>query len=226
MHLPCRCAGPPQSVYLVMEPIKARRLRTHVEGVMRQEVANMRSALGSLETAVRAQAAGGGPAAAPVAGATAAAMAAAAAAGADSSIGVDLAARSELLGQLRQLRVQLAAVEEGLAGTAGGQVGGPARVAHGSEGAAPLLSGPAGLALSANDGIAGDGEVDEGVEEREHGAGRGAGTWVRGRWLGWYHGVRLQMRRALATPEVTTAVAAFVGATLGVSVLLVLRGSN
>lgn len=53
-HLPtCLPASAPQSVYLVMEPIKAARLRDHVEGVLRAELAAMGNSVAQLQVRAR-----------------------------------------------------------------------------------------------------------------------------------------------------------------------------
>ncbi|GFR49127.1 hypothetical protein Agub_g10925, partial [Astrephomene gubernaculifera] len=67
------------SVYLVMEPIKAQRLRNHVEEVLRDELVGVRQTVASLQSTLESHVASDG-AAATAAQAAAAVMTAAAAA--------------------------------------------------------------------------------------------------------------------------------------------------
>ncbi|GLC44032.1 hypothetical protein PLESTB_000221700 [Pleodorina starrii] len=214
------------SVYLVMEPIKARRLRNHVEEVLRLEMNNVRQSLASLEASLHPQrAAAGGSSLAAAAAVTAAAVTNAPGPGAVADraegaaipvAGVDSV--SELLEQVRQVRAHVAAMEAGLVGVL--EQGGGLRTAEPS-----ALPPPQSPALpSPRDawpqGVCPEEGMQSGstaVLEPEKGQGWTSGARAWRLWLA------EQVHRIAARPEFTTAASAFAGAALGVGLLLAFR---
>ncbi|GIL61212.1 hypothetical protein Vafri_15612 [Volvox africanus] len=206
------------SVYLIMEPIKAQRLRDHVEDVLRVELASIRESIASLKATLPSPAEDK-QVAATVMAVPGNGLAGEGAADGGRAIGGG-SAPSELLEQVRQAMLHLQALEEGLSITlAGRQI--PALISRGT----PVVQSSTSLPISQearHDGYSGPDAVslDVLVQEPEGNdiGGQAPGPQAWHRWLG-----QQQLYRVAATMEARTAVAAFAGAALSVGLLLLLR---
>ncbi|EFJ50071.1 hypothetical protein VOLCADRAFT_89058 [Volvox carteri f. nagariensis] len=196
------------SVYLVMEPIKAQRLRNHVEEVLRAELSNVRQSLASLESnAVQFRSVGTEVRAAAV---SAVAPGLSIADVADPMLeGADTRTVSrELLDQVRHIKSHLAALEIRLAASAAG--GNPIEMVRGGE-SPPAQPSPSHSADADGAALTTE-QLDEGPEGA---AAPEARSWRRR--------LRHQLLVVAANPEARTAAAAFTGAALGVGMLLLFR---
>ncbi|KAG2498541.1 hypothetical protein HYH03_003292 [Edaphochlamys debaryana] len=216
------------SIYLVMEPMKARRLRSHVESVLRAELGQITAGVAQLraeaqEAAQQAQQAQHAPAAGP--GLQAAqGQGAGQGQGQQPGAGLVPAVVADALGWGGDEAAERGGV---LSTTAVATGSGP-----GSEGGAQGRGAAAEGATEGEGASAGRSAVAwswEGPGQAGTGAGE-AGTWrerVGGVWKrteGWRRRAGEALGAVAGSPEVRAGAAAFAGAALGVGVSLMLAG--
>lgn len=190
-----------QSVYLIMEPIKARRLRNHVEEVLQRELALVRGSLASLEADVK-YAAERSPSAIRLSSAVGPDAVGDDAPQSVSAEGAHL--QQEILEHVRHIQLHLAMLERGYTGVA---VGNSQRTGH-------VVQDPGISTLTRTSLDEGTGKI---VNTDTEGEAAAAPPWYRrfGRLI----------YSVITTREVTTAAAALLGSGLGVGIIVLLRDS-